>query len=84
MCVLCKVWDLFGNWFGLGWSKPRHIEDWMLESLNGWGLKGKAKVLWFNVVKAILWLIWKEGNARIFKDKYSSIAYFCNLIVHDL
>lgn len=41
--------------------------------LEGYGLevkKKKAKVLWNCVFRAIMWLIWKERNNRLFEDSF--------------
>lgn len=46
-----------------------------MESLNGWGLRDNIKVLWSNVAKANVWLIWKERSDRDFKAKFKSFVY---------
>ncbi|XP_038903703.1 ethanolamine-phosphate cytidylyltransferase isoform X2 [Benincasa hispida] len=55
------------------------VDDGLLE-LNGWNLKGEAKVVGSCTFKALLWHLWKERNARTFEDKSLSFGSFCSLV----
>ena len=36
---------------------------------NGFGLSKRGIVLWQAVCIAMIWVVWRERNARIFEDK---------------
>lgn len=63
--VCNKFWDIFG----MKVCKPKSVVSWLSEALEGGYLKGKAKVLWQNITRAIIWHLWKERNSRIFAGK---------------
>ena len=36
----------------------------------------KGKILWWMAILSLIWFIWLERNARIFKDRWGSFFYF--------
>jgi hypothetical protein len=49
----------------------------VLELLNSWGAAigyGRAKKAWRLASLCLLWCIWKERNARLFKDLETSMV----------
>lgn len=75
-----KGWSFLLQIFGFTRCMPSRIDDWLLEALQGWHLKGKAKILWNCAARALLWNIWLERNYGIFEDKSSSFDTFCNSV----
>lgn len=59
---------------------PIRIDDWHLEGLNAWNLKGKALVIGSCIFRALLWLLSKERNACSFEYKSLHFDSFCNFI----
>ena len=48
---------------------PRSIFDMMFINYKGFGLSKRRIVLWQAVCIALIWVVWRERNARIFEDK---------------
>ncbi|RVW69473.1 Transposon TX1 uncharacterized 149 kDa protein [Vitis vinifera] len=52
---------------GMGPSKS--ISDMMFINYKGFGKSKRGLVLWQNACIALIWVVWRERNARIFEDK---------------
>ena len=53
----------------------------MLSSnFNGFGSSKRGIVLWQNACIALMWVVWRERNARIFKDKARNSEYLWDSI----
>ncbi|KAK9269013.1 hypothetical protein L1049_000781 [Liquidambar formosana] len=57
----------------LRWVRPEHLHSMFEVDFRGFGWSNRAKVLWSSVILAILWVIWIERNARIFRDVYEDL-----------
>lgn len=58
----------------------RNIDDFITEGFGGNALKGKVFILWNCAARAVLWLLWRERNSRIFEDKRTLIdSLFVNI-----
>ena len=53
-------WDLLRRVFDFCVRRPDVIEDWLLEALNGWNLKGNHKILWGCGLLEFVADIWKK------------------------
>lgn len=62
-------WNFAAGLLGISFCLPRKVEDWMVEGLKAWNLKGKGKVIASCAFRALLKHMWKERNARTFEDK---------------
>ena len=65
---------------GILFCLPKKVDDWLLEGLDAWNLRGKAKVVGNCAFRALLWHLWKERNARTFQDKSLHYDIFCNFV----
>ncbi|RVW34013.1 hypothetical protein CK203_091968 [Vitis vinifera] len=53
----------------IDWVPPRSVFDMISINFNGFGSSKRGIVLWQAACIAILWVVWRERNARIFEDK---------------
>ncbi|KAL6331951.1 hypothetical protein AAG906_020302 [Vitis piasezkii] len=53
----------------MDWVPPRSISDMMSINYKGFGLSKREIVLWQAACIALIWVVWRERNARIFEDK---------------
>ena len=64
-----------GLWYRLfqltkiDWVPPRSICDMLSTNFNGFGSSKRGIILWQAACIALLWVVWRERNARIFEDK---------------
>ena len=52
-----------------GLVPPRSISHMMSINYKGFGLSKKGIVLWQTACTTLIWVVWRERNARIFEDK---------------
>ena len=57
------------------WVSPRSIFDMLSINYNGFGLFKRGIVLWQVASIALIWVVWRERNARIFEDKTRNSEY---------
>ena len=48
--------------------------------LNGFGSSKRGVVLWQDACIALMWVVWRERNARIFEDKARNSEYLWDSI----
>lgn len=48
-------WAFVLNEVGVHCCLPNKIEDWLIDALGGWNLKGKAKIFWNCAAKDLPW-----------------------------
>ncbi|RVW87823.1 hypothetical protein CK203_039735 [Vitis vinifera] len=53
----------------MDWVPPRSISDMLSITFNDFGLSRRGMVLWQATCIALIWVVWRERNARIFLDK---------------
>ncbi|RVW53508.1 Transposon TX1 uncharacterized 149 kDa protein [Vitis vinifera] len=53
----------------MDWVPPRSISDMMSINYKGFGNSKRGMVLWQNACIALIWLVWRERNVRMFEDK---------------
>ena len=49
-------------------------------NFNGFGSSKRGIVLWQNACIALMWVVWRERNARIFEDKARNSEYLWDCI----
>ena len=49
-------------------------------SFKGFGCLSKGKILWQVAALSLIWFIWLERNARIFKGRWRSVNVIWDLI----
>ncbi|WJZ92594.1 hypothetical protein VitviT2T_011580 [Vitis vinifera] len=70
----------------MDWVPPRSILDMMYIKFNGFGSSKRGIALWQAANIALIRIVWRERNARIFEDKarnseflWDSIVFFASL-----
>ena len=53
----------------MDWVRPKNISNMMFINYKGFGKSKRGLVLWQNASIALIWVVWRERNARIFEDK---------------
>ena len=53
----------------MDWVPLRSISDMITIKYQGFGKSKRGIVLWQIVCIALIWVVWRERNARIFEDK---------------
>jgi hypothetical protein len=70
--LTCLLWRLVFDWLGVNFITPQnlymHLSCWSDEVNSRW-LK---KALWL-IWHATIWTMWKERNARIFKNQFKNV-----------
>ncbi|RVW80860.1 putative ribonuclease H protein [Vitis vinifera] len=64
----------------MDWVSPRSISDMLASNFNGFGFSKRGIVLWQNACIALMWVVWRERNARIFEDKARNSEYLWDSI----
>ena len=52
----------------MDWVPPINISDMMSINYKGFGTSKREIFLWQNMCIALIWVVWRERNARIFED----------------
>ncbi|KAJ9671310.1 hypothetical protein PVL29_025144 [Vitis rotundifolia] len=80
------LWHRLFQLANLEWVTPRSIVDMMSIKFDGFGASKRGRVLWQAASTAIIWVVWKERNARIFEDRarnsenlWDSIVFLASL-----
>ncbi|QHO20170.1 Putative ribonuclease H protein [Arachis hypogaea] len=72
----CEVtWQVWCKWLrllGREWVIPGTVKE-MFESWHGMHNRQQGKKMWMSVFFAVIWNIWLERNARIFKNARASL-----------
>ena len=53
----------------MDWVPPKSISDMLSINYEGFGLSKREIVLWQAACIALIWVVWRERNARIFEIK---------------
>ena len=53
----------------IDWVPPRSISDMMTINYKGFGKSKRGIVLWQTACIALIWVVWRERNAKIFENK---------------
>ncbi|KAJ9680550.1 hypothetical protein PVL29_019769 [Vitis rotundifolia] len=64
----------------MDWVSPRSISDMLSSNFNDFGSSKRGIVLWQNACIALMWVVWRERNARIFEDKARNAEYLWDSI----
>ena len=64
-----ELWHRLFQLAKTDWVLPMSISDMLSINYNGFGLSKGGTVLWQATCIAIIWVVWRERNARIFEDK---------------
>ena len=62
------------------WVPPRSISDMLSTNFNGFRSSKRGIVLWQDACIALMWVVWRERNARIFEDKVRNSEYLWDSI----
>ncbi|RVW23293.1 putative ribonuclease H protein [Vitis vinifera] len=63
------LWHILFQLAKMDWVPLRSISDMMFINYKGIGTSKRGIVLWQNACIALIWVVWRERNARIFEDK---------------
>ncbi|RVW26228.1 Transposon TX1 uncharacterized 149 kDa protein [Vitis vinifera] len=67
--VTLGLWHRLFQLAKMDWVPPKSISDMMFINYKGFGKSKRGLVLWQNACIALIWVVWRERNARIFEDK---------------
>ena len=62
------LWHRLFQLAKMDWVPPISISDMMSINYKGFGTSKRGIVLWQNACIALIWVVWRERNARIFED----------------
>ena len=62
-----ELWALAFSMFGVTWVLPRHVVD-LMACWNGCTRRCKSATIWGMIPHCLMWVIWRERNARTFED----------------
>ncbi|RVX11275.1 LINE-1 retrotransposable element ORF2 protein [Vitis vinifera] len=75
-CSLTKgLWHRLFQLAKMDWVSPRSISDMFFTNFNGFGSSKRGVVLWQDACIALMWVVWRERNARIFEDKFAIMGH---------
>ncbi|KAJ9678120.1 hypothetical protein PVL29_022881 [Vitis rotundifolia] len=67
--LMMGLWHKLFQLAKTDWVPPRSIFDMLSTNFNGFGSSKRGVVLWQAACIALIWVVWRERNARIFEDK---------------
>jgi hypothetical protein len=67
-----ELWALTFSMFGVSWVLPRHVVD-LLACWTGRAHRGRSATIWGLIPHCLMWVIWRERNARTFEDLENTI-----------
>ncbi|RVW90400.1 Transposon TX1 uncharacterized 149 kDa protein [Vitis vinifera] len=80
-CSLTKgLWHRLFQLAKMDWVSPRSISDMFFTNFNGFGSSKRGVVLWQDACIALMWVVWRERNARIFEDKARNSGFLWDSI----
>ena len=86
LLIHCKyantLWSEVLRLFGVQWVMPKNIVS-LLSVWWNW-LESHTSNVWNMVLVCLVWLIWKEHNARIFKETERLVNYVKSLLLRIL
>uniref|UniRef100_A0A2N9HT93 Reverse transcriptase zinc-binding domain-containing protein n=1 Tax=Fagus sylvatica TaxID=28930 RepID=A0A2N9HT93_FAGSY len=65
--VANELWKLVFSMFGIWWVMPCHVMD-LLACWSGYTRRNRFAAIWGVIPHCIMWVIWRERNARSFED----------------
>ena len=68
--ITLGLWHKLFMVANMDWVPPKSIGNMMVISFRGLRNSIRGKTLWHIAYLTVLWIVWKEQNARIFADKY--------------
>ena len=67
-----ELWALVFSMFGIWWVMPRHVVD-LLAYWNFCKRRSRSATAWGLIPNCLMWVIWRERNARSFGDLEKTI-----------
>ncbi|RVW34900.1 putative ribonuclease H protein [Vitis vinifera] len=67
--VTLGLWHRLFQLAKMDWVPPKSISDMMFINYKGFGKSKRGVILWQNASIALIWVVWRERNVRIFEDK---------------
>ena len=64
--LMMGLWHKLFQLAKTDWVPPRSISDMLSITFSGFGLSRRGIVLWQAVCIALIWVVWRERNTRIF------------------
>ena len=74
------LWHRLFQLAKMDWVSPRSISDMMSINYKGFGTSKRGIVLWQNACIALIWVVWRKRNARIFEDKTRNLENLWDFI----
>ena len=75
------LWHRLFQLAKMNWVPSSSIFDMLSINYNGFGLSKRWLVLWQAASIALIWVVWRERNMRIFEDKARNSEYLWDSIV---
>ena len=66
-----ELWELVFSLFGVWWVMPCHVVD-LLACWTGRNRRSRSGIIWALIPHCLMWVIWRERNARSFEDTEKS------------
>ena len=63
------LWHRLFQVVKMDWVPPKSISDMLSINYEGFGLSKREIVLWQAACIALIWVVWRKRNARIFEIK---------------
>jgi hypothetical protein len=67
-----ELWELVFSMFGVWWVMPRHVVG-LLACWTGRNHRCRSATIWGLIPQCLMWVIWRERNARSFEDLEKTI-----------
>lgn len=74
-----EVWSYFIKAFKVSWVFPSNVKQ-LFEMWSFNVLYGRCKDVWWKMIYAVLWHLWKERNSRAFGGREMNVEELCLLI----
>ena len=78
--ITMGLWHRIFSHVGMMWVQPSSIHDMMVISFKCFGDSTRGKTLWKIVCLTSLWVVWREGNVRNFKDTWKTLEMMWDLL----
>ena len=73
------LWHILFQLAKMDWVPPRSICDMMFINYKGFGISKRGIVLWHTACIVLIWVVWRERNARNAENLWDFIHFLASL-----